>query len=503
MSDDFRENGHVRALEDTATDQLPADLEAIYNRLAWDSAGWARRLPNAAPLQDYLRVLSKQEATVDVAAHPVDAAVLQPDRFDLTDEQPERTASGGSLGATHAHPSRRAVWGGAVSAVAVVALLAATFAILPHPHGGNRLTKLTPTTTPTCAPNQITLTVPDHTELTQIDMTSPTEGWALGRTWSEATINSAYPTSHPLLVRFHQCHWTPVPDPVPGADVNLRNISMATAEDGWAAGAESSGATVRCVLLHYTEGQWQRVALPPQVQGRSSCELVRMSSPDEGWLLGRWGSSTTDFLPRQLLHYVKGTWTGVESPIPNLLDLETTGPDDLWVAGTRPPTRTDPDRFVQVNVAHYWHGQWTTFQLAARGGISWFHMSSPLRGWLVNASLPFQVLHFDGTTWQQSPFNDHVPADGMVNVFDHNDVWNIAMIDGRFSPQVTGMQHYVNGQWQTVQWPFPDVFVRTQLTRTVPGEYWTVGVRAIGQDWRTWKWVALYYTGGAWHEYGA
>ena len=61
MANEFGENGHGHAPgrvgEDVAIERLPADLEAIYDQLARDSVGWARRVPQAAPLQAYVRAL--------------------------------------------------------------------------------------------------------------------------------------------------------------------------------------------------------------------------------------------------------------------------------------------------------------------------------------------------------------------------------------------------------------------------------------------------------------
>ena len=66
MSNDFRENGHASQPEDSAVEQLPADLEAIYEQLARDSEGWARRLPEATTLQGYSRALATGTVTVGI-----------------------------------------------------------------------------------------------------------------------------------------------------------------------------------------------------------------------------------------------------------------------------------------------------------------------------------------------------------------------------------------------------------------------------------------------------
>ena len=501
FSDDFRKHGHVGGVEDVGVERPPADLAAIYDRLARDSAGWARRLPAVEPLQDYLRALSKEEAPVDAAVPPRSgAAAVRHEQLDLSDEQPRAAAPGGRLSVPSAHPGRRAVWGGALSAVAIVALLAATFVLLSRAHGTSQRTVTTSPHASSCPPNQITLTLPAHTELDQLDMTSPTDGWALGRKPISGAPDVL--TQYPVLVRFHQCQWAPVPNPLAGEFAILDNISMDTVTDGWAAGSEANGTSRRCVLLHYTGGQWQRAALPPQVQGQgwSSCDQIRMYAPDEGWLLASWGAPGDG---EHLLHYVNGVWTLVEYPISGLFDLETTGPGDVWVVGTRLPAQTDPNRYQRIDLAHYAQGHWTTFHLAV-GADALLRMNSPSDGWLVSVPEPEQVLHYDGNTWQQAPVSNLLTANSEISVFDASDMWTITYRWGQqpYAP-VTGMQHDVGGQWQTATWPFPDVGMFTPLTRAAPGDYWAIGIHEDGTDQSTLKGVLLQYVGGSWHEYGA
>ena len=505
MSDGFREYGHTGSREDVAVERLPADLEAIYDRLARDGESWAWRLPEAAPLQDYLHALGAGEVTVDTATQPAEATTGWQGQVEFTDERTERPVPSGRLVSTPRAPSRRAVWGGALSAVAVVALLASTFILLPRTHGTAKRTATTATASPQatiCPPDKITLRLPAHAELYQLEMTSPTDGWALGRTVSLA--DSGDQTTNPLLVRFSQCRWAPVPDPLPGANADLHNISMTSATDGWAAGSEASGASQRCVLLHYTGGQWQRAALPPQIPGSSGCNQIRMFSPNEGWLLAQWDVPGDDGLPPEhLLHYVNGVWTLVESPISEMFDVETVGPDDVWVGGLRPPAKDDPNRIETIDMAHYAHGQWTTFHLAV-GGAGWIHMNSPSDGWLVSATTPTQVLHYDGSAWQQTPFSNLLSPNNGTIVFDANDVWTFTYgLTPSTALPINNMRHEVGGQWQTVPWPFPDDFVRPPFTRVAPGDYWAIGVHETGTDPIIKRWVLLHYAGGAWHEYSS
>ena len=507
FSDDFRKPGHMGGVEDVGVERPPADLAAIYDRLARDSAGWARRLSAATPLQEYLRALSKEVVPVDAAVPPRSgAAAVRHEQLDLSDEPPRGAAPDGRLSVPSAHPGRRAVWGGALSAVAIVALLAATFVLLSRAPGTTQRTVTTSPHASSCPPNQITLMLPAHTGLYQLDMTSPTDGWALGYSMLQGLLGDQ---RHPFLVRFHQCQWAPVPNLLAGDAAVLANISMDTAADGWVAGWEENGTSSRCVLLHYTGGKWQRAALPPQVQGQkvSTCVQIRMYAPDEGWLLASWEAPGDGGIQSvHLLHYVNGVWTLVEYPISGLFDLETTGRGDVWVVGSRPPAQTDPNRFTRIDLAHDVQGHWTTFHLAV-GADAWLRMNSPSDGWLVSVPEPNQVLHYDGTTWQQAPVSNLLTANSEISVFDASDMWIITYRWGQWGQQpyapVTGMQHDVGGQWQTATWPFPDVGVFTPLTRAAPGDYWAIGIHEDGTDQSTLKGVLLQYVGGSWHEYGA
>ncbi len=509
FSDDFRKHGHVGGGENAAVEQPPAELAAIYDRLVRDSDGWARRLPAVTPLQEYLRALSVVEVRGDVAASPSSGAVaVRHEQFDFSEEPPMGAAPGGQRILPSAHLGRRAVWGGTLSAVAVVALLAAMFVLLPRAHDITRRTASTASTSPhasSCPPDQITVMIPAHTRLYQLDMTSPTDGWALGRTGFQ--VVSPAQTHSPVLVQFHQCRWAPVPTPLTGKVASLNNISMDTVADGWAAGSETIGTSFRCVLLHFTAGKWQRAAVPPQLQGQrpSSCDQIRMYAPDEGWLLASWGApGDAGTAPDRLLHYVNGVWTLVESPISGLFDVETTGPGDVWVAGLRLPAPTDPNRWDMVDLAHDVQGHWTTFHLSVPAD-AWVQMNSPSDGWLVSATAPPEVMHYDGNSWQQASFSNMLTANSGITVFDASDIWTTTyeLVQSPSYARITRMQHYVDGKWKTVTWPFPDDAVSMPLTRTAPGDYWAVGIYVDGTDLSTWKGVLLQYAGGAWHEYGA
>ena len=421
----------------------------------------------------------------------------------------EETCPGKRPPAIHMRPSRRAVWGGTISAVAIVALLASAFTLIPHLRGASRphhRDGYRDTPGPILRAGTNLGHAPSLRGALQARDDVTTEGWAIGDTLNPSNWLA---NPDPLLVHFHACRWEPIPFPTSGVTAYLRDISLETADDGWAAGYEGTGDAQHCLLLHYTGGQWLRAPLPSAISSQpSSCDTIAMRSPDEGWLLGTWGSPTGIPASDHLLHYTAGAWTPVDMPITGTYALSAVGTDDVWVAGTRLPTAAERDPngngFVRVDMAHYQHGQWTTFHLSIDAEAP-LRMNSPSDGWLLGATIPQQVLHYDGVSWQPSAFSDHAPSTyGGINVLDGNDAWAYTEIDRGPESVLTSIQHYAGGQWQIVSWPFPEGGIVSPLTRVATGEYWAIGVLSSpgNPNPSNSKWVLLHYVSGAWHEYG-
>ena len=285
---------------------------------------------------------------------------------------------------TQVRPSRRAVWGGAISAVAIGALLASVFALIPHMRGTGHPITATATATslpPSCPADQITLKVPTFSEFTKLVMTSPTNGWIIGSTTNTTTWDN---NPDPLLVHFHDCRWETIPSPVPGTTVDLSDISMDSADDGWAVGTQGSDFnSMRCLLLHYTGGQWRPAPVPSALPTNrfTKCYAVSMLSPEEGWMLAYWETSGNSKGGPHLLHYVDGTWTVVDAFVYGAYALAADGPDDVWVAGMRMPAANDPNPITRVDMLHYQHGQFN-FPPRCRRGSAVSHEFAI--GWLVD-----------------------------------------------------------------------------------------------------------------------
>jgi hypothetical protein len=189
-------------------------------------------------------------------------------------------------------------------------------------------------------------------------------------------------------------------------------------------------------------------------------------------------------------------------PITGTYALSIVGPDGLWVAGMRPPPATDHNGIMRVDMAHYQHGQWTTFHLPV-GAQAPFHMNSPSDGWLMGSPLPQQVMHYDGTSWQPSPFSDHAPSTyGAIDVLDGDDAWAFTATDSGSPSTLTSLQHYAGGQWKSVPWPFLDTVLFPPFIRVAAGDYWTFGEYIDASNTSVWHGVLLHYVGGVWYRYG-
>ncbi len=144
--------------------------------------------------------------------------------------------------------------------------------------------------------------------LSQIWMTSPSEGWIVG---TRSTGSDGDGTSHTRGIFLHYTNeiWNivqvpPVEQLAQNEDIDLNDLVMTSPTDGWAVGSQSftfpNGNVTDVVdydyALHYLDGQWGQVSVP---QGEGAIFSISMGSADEGWAIT--GAET--------LHYTAGKWS--------------------------------------------------------------------------------------------------------------------------------------------------------------------------------------------------
>jgi len=145
-----------------------------------------------------------------------------------------------------------------------------------------------------------------------------------------------------IILHYDGQTWSETPSPVRKTSphgfspfIDLRAISMVSAEEGWAAGGVND-VSVNGVILHYQDGQWQVF----YDSGKTQLDLfdLDMLNPTSGWAVG-WTSGTEwqikqGVRPGQIYHWDGSTWN-LEKDIPgfSLNSIAILSENDAWAGG--------------------------------------------------------------------------------------------------------------------------------------------------------------------------
>ena len=360
------------------------------------------------------------------------------------------------------------------------------------------------------ASKPITVDLPERATISELTMTSPTEGWLVGAIFAPDfhTLQSS------LIMRYHDHEWRPVDDLLPIAF--LDGISMVSPDDGWVTGYSQDKS--QSYLLRYTGGHWRQVAVPFQPTDGKYYGGIRMLSGDEGWIVVNSASGWRGQIESLLLHYRNGAWTQVAVPTPLVWDFAPVGPDDLWLVGnasTLGPHRRDS------MLAHFQQGQWTTTPAPAQVLLGALRMQSAAAGyatgwqpqpprWNRSSPPPAVALQYDGVAWQPIQTGAD-PAAQKIVLFDQTDAWAFVrtLPEPQYPPLandiVSAAQHTASTMdmpWQIVDWPFTDIISIGSMVRAAPGEYWAAAHYQVPPGAEgDFHWDLLHFADGAWHEY--
>jgi hypothetical protein len=371
-----------------------------------------------------------------------------------------------------------------------------------------------------CPASATSATIPKDAYLSDMALTSPTEGWAVG-----ARQNDAGAPKEGLILQFHQCRWRPVALDLP--NIMLSHISMDSPTDGWAVGhvADASQTSASTVLLHYSGGVWSAIAAPPALQVHLDISALRMRTPDDGWIVAlgpaTTGTAYVSAYADTLLHDIQGTWVSVACPLPMIDDLTPVGPNDLWIAGTA--FVAGSGKATTHSFAHYHDGHWTVMAQPAGLWISSLHAVSSTDIWASGRdSLDNPAIaHYDGTGWRDT--SDALLKGGeygIVVALGDDTGWAFTVgLASTEIPQtaeaqlsITDVSQEVGGQWQSLNWRYSDI---TRLVAWAPvsdTEVWAVGSSVTyspptplpgggsTSSGRT-NTVLLHYADGAWSRY--
>jgi anti-sigma factor RsiW len=408
---------------------------------------------------------------------------------------------------------RIARWMSAVAAIVVVALLAGLFLNQQHHRTAGPAAHPTAAAEPqrACAPGDIQASLPANSTLSDLAMTGPATGWAVG-----ATADSPTPptTGHALIVRYGNCEWKPVSINIPNA--SLASVTMVSPNEGWAVGEQDKAP----LLLRYTNGSWSKAALP-DTGNINAFTIVRAFANGEVWIVGTTPPSKSVYAGISLLHFAGGQWTRINTSLNDVRDIAPVGPGDAWFIGV-----TNPGTATQVAKLVHFQGSTLTNEVALPQGtlLASLRMLAPDNGWATgfayvsgnetaaNPTVNRPVaLHYDGSSWTEVNIGANSSAYAYY-VLGQGEAWSYS-VSSSIPQVITSLQREHGGQWQNVPWPFKNFLSFTEPICVTADTCWAIGTVLLPDQrvpvghgetviLKTQASVLLLYSNGAWHEYG-
>lgn len=256
-------------------------------------------------------------------------------------------------------------------------------------------------------------TLRDDYHLTAVDALSAHEVWAVGshRYIPESGILDGHTTTY--IMRYDGNAWSAVPSPSPttaGSVGVLTDVDMVSATDGWAVGSRGSmdgnlHVTDNApLIMRWQAGQWTQMAIPPML---GYLNAVHASAADDVWAVGNAG--LVDSRPL-VMHWDGIEWSVMDSPAFSvhgwLNDVTSVSGTDVWAVGQRYQSITGG-----VPLAlHLVDGQWQEVPTAPLIGrtAATVAVLSPTDVWIAGYSFKSGedhnlVEHWDGNEFTNVP----------------------------------------------------------------------------------------------------
>jgi len=208
------------------------------------------------------------------------------------------------------------------------------------------------------------VSVPTQQDLNAVKLVSNTEAWAVG-------VGGT-------LLHYFNGDWTDYSayGMSPAAGANLTGIDiLLDMNEGWAVGDN--------VILHLTNGTWQRVPAPDG----GTFKAVDIVTPYDAWIVGSSADGKS-----LVLRFTGQSWQVVDTPIKGELNsVCALGPNDVWVSGKSSGALQSP------NIYHFngdkWEkakfGKWPYIKIwDGKYNIKAIKMINSTQGWAVGESEP-------------------------------------------------------------------------------------------------------------------
>jgi hypothetical protein len=292
--------------------------------------------------------------------------------------------------------------------------------------------------------------------LRAVSALSPTLAWAVGYD----------ALSNPLIERWDGTRWHPADNPI-GTMFYLAAVDARTSTDVWAVGSEPSGGQQLTFVTHWDGAAWTQVPSRTPTQNAANLTGVTAVGPDDVWAVG-WTATPRGAFKPLAEHWDGARWSVVSThPMSpdcggRLDTVASTGPDDVWAAGTTP---------------------------CSRGVIE----------------------HWDGSTWTRvhSPRNPHgwdFSLDSITAVTP-SDVWIVGST--RLTPGGSRIgtltEHWDGSRWTVVNTPAPRLpectaAFLTSASAVGTRDVWAVGWAGCDRRYHVLRTLALHWNGAQWHQ---
>lgn len=197
--------------------------------------------------------------------------------------------------------------------------------------------------------------------LTDLDMRSVDDGWAVGQTALDTGV------AQPLILRWRADRWTRVPAPAIAAESRLTGVYAGSEDEAWAVGErERDGGGLASLVLHWDGEAWTEVTVPDT--GGATNDLlsgVAGATGTDVWAVGSTCPAGDPAACQPLaLHLHEKTWQRVPASSARgvLTDAVVFGPDDVWLVG-----HVSTRALVQLDHVEHWDGRRLTTDDTVRG----------------------------------------------------------------------------------------------------------------------------------------
>lgn len=289
----------------------------------------------------------------------------------------------------------------------------------------------------------------------QVANSSPANLYAV----ASVSYYDAWAVGDGSILRWNGTSWSPTAFPTP-TGIHLRAVSSRQANDIWAGGYSSDGSSSEPVAYHWDGTAWTSIPIPIEAERASSNKADGLVNTIYGIAPTTAGGAVavgaTSDLPTIYNCNSLGNCTLATQSISttgSLLAVDALGANNVWAVGVID---------ISSLILHYDGTSWQQSPSPNIGNLRGVAIVAPNDIWAVGLG---GALHYNGTTWTQV---DAFPNMAAVSALATNDIWAAG-----YSVTGSNIWHW-NGTAWTGSSPTDDTPLLGISART-PNDVWAVG----------------------------